>query len=61
VVDIDVDIEHSLVGFEQFEDGEDAVVDVAEPRGLGLLGVMEAARPVDSVGELAFAEEGGSG
>jgi len=32
---------------EQLEDGQHDVVDVAEPRGLGLLGVVESAGPVD--------------
>lgn len=32
---------------EQLEDGQDDVVDVAETRGLGLLGVVESAGPVD--------------
>lgn len=32
---------------EQLEDGEDDVVDVAETRGLGLLGVVESSGPVD--------------
>ncbi len=32
---------------EQFQDGEDDVVDVAKARRFRLLGVMQAARPVD--------------
>ena len=47
VVDVDVDVEDALVLLEELEDGEDAVVDVAEAGGLGLLGVMETAGPVD--------------
>ena len=47
VVDVDVDVEDALVLLEELEDGQNAVVDVAEARRLGLLGVMEAAGPVD--------------
>lgn len=32
----------------ELEDSEDDIVDVAEPRSLRLLGVVESARPVDS-------------
>lgn len=32
---------------EQLQDGQDDVVDVAETRGLRLLGVVESASPVD--------------
>lgn len=32
---------------EQLQDGEDNVVDVAETRGLRLLGVVESASPID--------------
>ena len=32
---------------EQFKDGEDNVVDIAEAGGFALLGVMESSRPVD--------------
>lgn len=38
--------------FEELKDGQDDVVDVAEPGGLALLGVVEAARPVD--GDVGF-------
>jgi len=47
VVDVNVDVEDALVLLEELEDGKDAVVDVAEAGGLGLLGVMETAGPVD--------------
>ena len=47
VVDVDVNVQDSGMDLEQFEDGKDDVVDVAESRGLGFLGVMEAAGPVD--------------
>lgn len=43
-------VEHKKGGsslLEQLEDGQDDVVDVAETRGLRLLGVVESAGPVD--------------
>ena len=36
-----------LVVLEQFKDGEDDVVDIAEAGGFALLCVMESSRPVD--------------
>lgn len=47
MVDIDIDIQNSLVMLEQLEYGEHDVVDVAEARRLALLGVVQAPRPVD--------------
>ena len=66
VVDVDVDVEDALVLLEELEDGQDAVVDVAKAGGLGLLGVMESAGPVDDdVGpvlvEAAGAADGAGG
>jgi hypothetical protein len=59
VVDVDVDVEHALVVLEQLEDAEHAVVHVAEARGLALLGVVQAAGPVDAdVGLLAVEARG---
>lgn len=46
-MDIHIDIKDSRIGFKELEDGEDNVVYVAEPRGLRLLGMMHAARPVE--------------
>lgn len=49
------------VNFEEFEDTEDNVVDVAESRGLRLLGMMEAAGPIDGdVGVSAVEFDGGA-
>lgn len=31
MVDIDIDIEHSLVGLEQLQNGKHAIVDIAKP------------------------------
>lgn len=42
-------------GPEELEDGKDNVVDVAEARGLALLGVMEATSPVD--GDVGLARD----
>ena len=63
VVDVDVDVEHPLVVLEQLQDGQDDVVDVAEAGGLALLGVVEAAGPVDGDlrGLLVQLDRGGDG
>lgn len=45
---VDVDVEDSLVVFQEFDDREHAVVDIAEPGGLLLLGMMQATRPIDT-------------
>ena len=45
---------------EELQDGENDVVDVAEPGGLALLGVVEAARPVDGDVGVPAVELGGS-
>lgn len=65
VVHVDVDVQHPRVVLEELEDGEHEVVDVAEARGLALLGVVQAARPVDgdvvrAVVELDGALDGGA-
>lgn len=65
VVDVDVDVEDPGVVLEQLQNGKDDVVDVAETRGLGLLGVVQATGPVDgNVGgppvELVGATDGAS-
>lgn len=46
---------------QKLEDGEDDVVDIAEPRCLALLGVVEAAGPVDGdVGVATVELDGGA-
>ena len=44
---------HVVTYLEQFQDCDDDVVDVAESRGLELLGVVQPAGPVD--GDVALA------
>ena len=46
MVDVDVDVEHTWVVLQQLQDREDDVVDIAEARGLHLLGVVKPPRPV---------------
>ena len=65
MVDVDVDIQHAGMVEEQLQDGEHDVVDVAETRGLGFLGVVQPAGPVDGHlrlvrGEFARGVEGGA-
>jgi sensor domain CHASE-containing protein len=31
VVDVDVDVQHALVGLQQLQDGQHAIVDIAKP------------------------------
>ena len=47
VVDVDVDVDHALVLLQKLQDRQHAVVHVAKARRLALLGVVEAAGPVD--------------
>ena len=48
MVDVYIDVEDSLVVFEQLEDGQHNVIDVAEATGLVLLCVVQATGPVYS-------------
>ena len=53
VVDVDINVENPLVVFQQLQDGQDNVVDVAEAGSLALLGVMQTSGPIDGdVGSL---------
>ena len=57
VVDIDVDLEDPLVLFKQLQDGQHAVVDLAESAGLTLLGMVQTSCPVDRVVNLVIVEQ----
>ncbi len=57
VVHVDVHVQDALVHFEQLEDGEDDVVDVAKPGRRVLLGVVESAGPVDGDVTLALVQK----
>ena len=56
VVNVNIDVQDALMPFEQFEDAEDDVVHVAEPRRLALLGMVHATRPVDDHVRLALVQ-----
>lgn len=63
---VNVDVENTWVVEEQLQDRKHDVIDVTEPRGLGLLGMVQAARPVDRDvglvgGQLASGVERGAG
>lgn len=61
MVDIDVYIQYTPVNLEELKDAQNDVIDVAKARGLGLLGVVQAAGPVDGdVGVLAIEFDGGA-
>lgn len=47
VVDVDVDVHDSRVVAEELQHAQDDVVHVTETAGLGLFGMVQAARPVD--------------
>jgi hypothetical protein len=46
MVHIDVQVEHAGIHFEQFQDADNNVVDVAEATSLGFFPVMETSRPI---------------
>lgn len=50
-----------LVNLEQLKNAEDDIIDITEAGGLGLLGVVEAAGPVEGdIGVLAVELDGGA-
>mmetsp|Transcript_26101 Transcript_26101/g.51223 ORF Transcript_26101/g.51223 Transcript_26101/m.51223 type:complete len:312 (-) Transcript_26101:411-1346(-) len=46
MVDVDVDVHHPGVVFQELQDAQDNVVEIAEPGGLTLLGMVQTPRPV---------------
>ena len=48
VMDVNVDVEHTLVILQQFEDSEDNIVRVAESFSFLLFGVVQASCPIDA-------------
>jgi len=48
VVNVDINVEDSLVVLQELENGNNYVIHVAEPTGFLLLGVVESASPVDA-------------
>lgn len=59
VVNIDIDIANSLVGFQQLQYSEDTIVRVAKARCLALLGMVQAADPIYSILDLLFSNQAG--
>ena len=55
VVDIDVQVQHPGMHFQELEDADDDIVDVAEPTGFRFLGMMVPTPPVD--GDVGDASE----
>ena len=45
---IDVNIEYSVMVFQEFQDSKDYIIDVAEATSLHLFGMMEASRPINA-------------
>mmetsp|Transcript_441 Transcript_441/g.689 ORF Transcript_441/g.689 Transcript_441/m.689 type:complete len:359 (-) Transcript_441:54-1130(-) len=66
VMDINVNVEDAGVDFEQFQNGQDNVIDITKTARFGLFGVMQAPTPVDghvalSLRQLNSAIEGSTG
>merc|ERR1719409_2080736 len=62
-MNIDINVQHTLVDPEELQDREDNVVDVAEARRFGLLGMMQPSGPINrdvgrAIVELAGTTEG---
>lgn len=49
MMDVDVNVQHPLVYFQQFQDSQHAVVDVAEAGCFGLFCMMESPAPIEAV------------
>ena len=47
MVTIDVDIQNARISAQEFNNAEDDIVDVAEPRGFSLFGVVQSPCPVN--------------
>jgi hypothetical protein len=45
---VDVNIEYPVMVFQELQDCEDNVIDIAEATCLHLFGMMEASRPIDA-------------
>lgn len=60
VMNIDIDVQNSLICFKQLKDGQYTIIDVTESRGFWLFGMMEPARPVESILGLALSQNRGT-
>ena len=47
VMNVNIDVQDTLMIFQQFQDGQDNVVDVTETWSFGFFGVMESSSPID--------------
>jgi hypothetical protein len=56
VMHVNINVQYALVETQELEDRQDNVVDIAKPRRLGFLCVMQAAAPVDADVRLATIE-----
>lgn len=57
---IDIDIQHAFIVLKELDDRENAVINIAEPRGFLLLGVMQPTGPVDTNICASLGNEGGA-
>ena len=47
MVNINVEVKHSGVDLQQFQDAQNDIIDIAKPAGLSFFGMVEPARPVN--------------
>ena len=47
MVTVDVDVQDTRIGAQEFNNAEDDIVDVAEPRSFSLFGVVQSSCPVN--------------
>lgn len=57
MMDINIDIQYSLISLEQFQNSQDTVIDIAEPRGLRLFGMMQPTGPIKGIFGLALSQD----
>jgi len=51
MVDVNIDVQNTLVLLEQFQNGQNAIIDVAKPTSFCLFGMMQPSCPInDGIG-----------
>lgn len=61
MMDIYINVENSLISFQQLENSKHTVIDITESWSLRLFGMMQSSWPIDTVAVFALGEEGSSG
>jgi len=47
VMDINIDVQHTMMMLEQLQNSQDTIIHITKPRGLALLRVMQPPRPIN--------------